>query len=219
VGLFPGTHVSVMAPSSHPAVDAADAALRSGNQGGASVHDRLATTIASHNLTVDSDTDGDTQHSVRQTDSKLFGVGIFQGASVALPVHCDLPVLISGEGDPGDAARVVVGVNAAEGHHAALLRVSAEGSENPLKKVLEISRRISIGRRQSFGPYELRYTEKMSWLIRSSVIMLSKTGVAPDADRRGYARPRMPSACMYCMKGASDWLMPKIWFVTANPPT
>lgn len=73
---------------------------------------------------------------------------------------------------------------------------------------------------QRYGcPYELRYTEKMSSLTRPSVIMLSKTGVAPEADRLGYARPKIPSARMYCMKGASVWLKPKIWLVTASPPT
>lgn len=47
---------------------------------------------------------------------------------VALPVHCDLPVQIPGERDPGDGTSVVVGVHTTEGHHTALLRVASEES-------------------------------------------------------------------------------------------
>ncbi len=49
--------------------------------------------------------------------------------------------------------------------------------------------------------------------------MLSKTGVASEADRDGYARPRIPSAVMYSMKVASVSLKPKICFFTEIPPT
>lgn len=49
--------------------------------------------------------------------------------SVALPVYCDLPVQVSGEGNPGDGAIIVVGVNTTEGHHTALLRVSTKESK------------------------------------------------------------------------------------------
>ncbi|CAB1351841.1 unnamed protein product, partial [Coregonus sp. 'balchen'] len=46
-------------------------------------------------------------------------------------------------------------------------------------------------------------TEKRFWDTRPWVIMLSKTGVAPEAARLGKARPRIPSATMLAMKGAS----------------
>lgn len=51
------THVSVLATSSHPAVDVADAALRSNNQRSASVHNGLASTTASYNLPIDCNTE------------------------------------------------------------------------------------------------------------------------------------------------------------------
>lgn len=50
--------------------------------------------------------------------------------AVALPVHCDLPVQLTGEGNPGDGAIEVIGVNTTKGHHTALLRVTTENSEN-----------------------------------------------------------------------------------------
>lgn len=67
---FFSTYVSVLAASSNNTVDVADAALRSDNQRSAGVHDSLATAIASHNLTVDSNTERHTQHSMHQTDIK-----------------------------------------------------------------------------------------------------------------------------------------------------
>lgn len=63
-----GTYVSVLATSSHPAVDAADAALRSNDQRSASVHNSLATAIASHNLTINGNTRKEIQCSMHQTD-------------------------------------------------------------------------------------------------------------------------------------------------------
>lgn len=66
------------------------------------------------------------------TELNYFALETF-GAScdivcVPSPVHCDLPVQISGERDPGDGTSVVVGVSASEGHHTALLRVTSEES-------------------------------------------------------------------------------------------
>lgn len=58
---FIGTYVSVLAVSSHHLVDVADAALRSNNQRSASVHNSLATAIASNNLAIDGNTERDTQ--------------------------------------------------------------------------------------------------------------------------------------------------------------
>ena len=55
---------------------------------------------------------------------------------LALPVHGDLPVQLIGEGNPGDGARVVVGVNTTEGHHTTLLRVTTVESKNvPINKL------------------------------------------------------------------------------------
>lgn len=48
---------------------------------------------------------------------------------VDLPVHCDLPVQLIGEGNPGDGTSVVVGVRTTESHHTTLLRVSTEEIE------------------------------------------------------------------------------------------
>lgn len=62
----------------------------------------------------------------------------WDAVSVALPVHCDLPVQLIGERNPGDGTRVMVGVNATEGHHTALMSVTAEESENVLINFLEI---------------------------------------------------------------------------------
>lgn len=79
------TYVSILAASSHITVDVADAALRSNNQRGASVHNSLATTIASHNLTIDGNTENNTQYSMHQTDIKhfclqyQFGLDTFRG--------------------------------------------------------------------------------------------------------------------------------------------
>lgn len=72
--------------------------------------------------------------------------GPCHAVSVASPVHCDLPVQLIGEGNPGDGAIVVVGVNTAEGHHTALLRVAAEENENLLKNSLEMSWCLSISK-------------------------------------------------------------------------
>lgn len=58
---FLGTYISVLAASSHVSVDVADAALRADDQGGAGVHDSLATTTAGHNLTIDGNTERETQ--------------------------------------------------------------------------------------------------------------------------------------------------------------
>lgn len=63
---------------------------------------------------------------------RLFRFGyISEGLqSVALPVHCDLPVQLTGEGNPGDGAVVAVRVNTTKGHHTALRQVTTEESEN-----------------------------------------------------------------------------------------
>lgn len=66
---FLGTYISVLAASSHVSVDVADAALRANDQRGASVHDSLATTIAGHNLTIDGNTERETQENMSQTDA------------------------------------------------------------------------------------------------------------------------------------------------------
>lgn len=58
----PCTYISVLAVSSHPLVDAVDGALRPNNQRSASVHNSLATTVAGHNLTIDSNTRRDIWH-------------------------------------------------------------------------------------------------------------------------------------------------------------
>lgn len=210
---FFGTYVSVLAASSHHTVDVADAALRSNNQRSASVHNSLAAATASHDLSVDSNTERDRA----KTDIKHFclyyqfvDVWIHLVGTVALPVHCDLPVQLIREGNPGDGAIVVVGVSTTKGHHTSLLRVTAEESKNLLMNLLKITisalvkvyivkvrmlyndltfRHIFLSLHrilQNYGhPYEVRYTEKRSWLTRPSFIMLSKTGVAPEADRRG----------------------------------
>lgn len=68
----------------------------------------------------------------------------YEAVCAALPVHCDLPVQLIGEGNPGDGTIVVVGVNTTEGHHAALLRVTTEESENLLINFLEIRCCLSI---------------------------------------------------------------------------
>lgn len=79
-----------------------------------------------------------------------FGLAKLRGAwdavSVALPVHCDLPVQLTREGDPGDGARVVVGVNSSKGHHTATVTVTMEKSVKLLKNVLEISCYLCISK-------------------------------------------------------------------------
>lgn len=65
---------------------------------------------------------------------------------MALPVHCDLPVQLIGEGNPGDWASVMVVVNTTEGHHTTLLRVTTEESENPLINLLKVSYYLSISK-------------------------------------------------------------------------
>lgn len=92
----------------------------------------------------------------------------------------------------------------------------------PLESIRKVSRFIFLSPNRdaaAFCPYELRYTEKRSSLSRPSAIILSKTGVVPEAARCGYARPRIPSAVMYCMTIASVWLRPKNWLVRASSPT
>lgn len=62
--VFFGTYVTVLAACTHPTVDVVYALLRSNNERGASVHDSLTTTSASNNLTTDSNTERETQHSI-----------------------------------------------------------------------------------------------------------------------------------------------------------
>lgn len=54
----------------------------------------------------------------------------YEAASFVLPVDCDLPVQLIGEGNPGNGTIVVVGVNTTKGHHTALLGVTMEENEN-----------------------------------------------------------------------------------------
>lgn len=61
-------YVSILAAGSHPAVDVAHAPLRSNYLRGASVHDSLTTTTASHNLTIYGNTERETQHNMHHRD-------------------------------------------------------------------------------------------------------------------------------------------------------
>ena len=54
---------------------------------------------------------------------------------MALPVHCDLPELLTRQGNPGDRSNVVVRVNTTEDHHTAFVPWLTRGeSENLLLK-------------------------------------------------------------------------------------
>lgn len=67
-----------------------------------------------------------------------------EAISVVLPVHCDLPVQLIGEGNPGDGTIVVVGISTTKGHHTALLGVTTEESEILLINLLEINCSLSF---------------------------------------------------------------------------
>lgn len=59
--VYSGTYLSVLGSNSHQSVDVVDVALRSNGQRLASVHNSLAATTASHDLTTDSNTERETQ--------------------------------------------------------------------------------------------------------------------------------------------------------------
>lgn len=149
-----GTYISVLAASFHLTVDVVYAPLRSNDQGGASVHDSLTTATASHNVTIDSNTERDSKYTMYQTDIKhikhIFGLDTFlkicDAASVALPVQFDLPVQLIRKWNPSDGTRVVCGVNTTKGHHTAMLRVTTEENENLLINLLKISCSLSISK-------------------------------------------------------------------------
>ena len=48
---------------------------------------------------------------------------------------------------------------------------------------------------------------------------MSKTGTTLSEAMDWKANPRMPSATMLAMKGASVWLIPNTWLATVIPPT
>lgn len=77
-----------------------------------------------------------------------------------LPVHCDLPVQLVGEGNPGDWAIIVVGVNITEGHHTTLLRVTTAESEKVPMNLLKIFHHLGCCKslyRKSYSTAYLKY--------------------------------------------------------------
>lgn len=58
------TYNTVLVACTHQTIDVVHALLRSNNERGASVNDSLTTTHASNNLTIDSNTEQETQHSI-----------------------------------------------------------------------------------------------------------------------------------------------------------